>query len=1118
MDFLLICLLSNIVEGYALHGTYVMILGNIMTRGGRKYVDKARGKSKSVSKKRELDEAHGKSTIDSSDSGSHCGFIFNKGKRAAGNAHYSESEAMSDEHTTDKSNDREQKNKRRRKLSTNFLDNMLTEGKKRTSYRCNLRTCISELNDLRFDEEHLLQIRRTPIWLMFKAIYQSDTNKLMSRYPKYENNIRELMLAFDHNVDKFVVGPEIISLTSKDVQLIFGLSGGAKSIPLKLADYKVAPWFKRCFRKEIELLKGKFVLYKPTIYKKLKAVLEMRDCTSCLDAARLTHMYLLAAVLAPNQNASIAPHLAGYLEHFEEICDYDWCGYVVEMLIQQIKNTKNLKAGGCTMLLLFWFCEHTNLVRPWNEVGFPRFLKWDLNDLEKQLSRYKVTTLDGSYVNVKLKTTPREHQQFHALHSFWEKDQNQSQILPSIEGCPDTFGTYSNENEVSYAKQEPSPSNYETDDGVNATADLKDPSTSKQMSSRRKFETSLVVRSSENCDSTKEMPIRDKMGSCQVKKPRSSVLRHKNYSGGPQSRKAGNEVPVRTGLINEELNNIAQQLEEARQIDNTVIEETGIIADENEGVQVAVRYGLINEELNKSVQQLEEARQIISEKDNTLESFKEQLQNLETELSEKMKAAEKKYESSMKTEREKHEEEMKAKDRALESLKEELKNLETELSERMKAAEEKYKSEMKTEREKHEKEMKAKEEKCEREIKAEKEKHAREVMFEVEKHEMEMKAKDSQIELLRAGAVLLQNRVKSLTDPTLTQLYEYTDVDMREKTPVVTKHKSNRYPQPGSLAKRVKSRSTNEERKVVEITPQPSTREIIYIHENENQRVVKAEKESKQIFKMDESCDAVRKTEQRTKDTLNSYWKNDGPGKVVWLGMSALAHATVKDMLTILHHERFNDSIIDAWADILSIMYEETEFFHSTTIFPSICWDLVLRNKNEKTLKGMVDDKLDTVKNEDVLVFPLLVKQTKDGSVRGLGDHWTILILDLKQLQWSFYNSMRPRKGSVDNHLKGAFYMVEYVENKLGEIFKIKNPHHRFCRGLIKQPESVACLQQYPGTLDCGVIVCLQIELTLLRTQKKTGTLSKNKAAEYRARMVNWFVHAAEVVPSHPNV
>ncbi|KAL8481781.1 hypothetical protein ACS0TY_028074 [Phlomoides rotata] len=98
-----------------------------------------------------------------------------------------------------------------------------------------------ELNDLRFDEEHLVEIRRTPFWQMFKSIYQSDTTKLMRRCYKHETNIRELMLTFDHHAEKFVVGPELINLTSIDVQLIFGLIGGSKSIPLKNFEYKVAP-------------------------------------------------------------------------------------------------------------------------------------------------------------------------------------------------------------------------------------------------------------------------------------------------------------------------------------------------------------------------------------------------------------------------------------------------------------------------------------------------------------------------------------------------------------------------------------------------------------------------------------------------------------------------------------------------------------------------------------------------------------------------------------------------------------------------------------------------------------------------------------------------------------
>ncbi|KAL8484150.1 hypothetical protein ACS0TY_026738 [Phlomoides rotata] len=223
--------------------------------------------------------------------------------------------------------------------------------KRTTCYRSNLRTMIKELNDLEFDDCHINEIRKTPFWFLFRAIYKCDVHKLMKRTEKHEETLREIMLAFDHNIDKFVVGRESISLTSRDVQLIFGVGSGLKYIPLRESKYEVVPWVRRCIRKDIERANGNFVLYKTIIYQRLQKVFERQDEISCVDAGRLTHSYLLVVQLAPNQNASIAPHLAGYLENLGTVCNYDWCTYIVDMLVHQIKETKTLKVGGCIILL-----------------------------------------------------------------------------------------------------------------------------------------------------------------------------------------------------------------------------------------------------------------------------------------------------------------------------------------------------------------------------------------------------------------------------------------------------------------------------------------------------------------------------------------------------------------------------------------------------------------------------------------------------------------------------------------------------------------------------------------------------------------------------------------------
>ncbi|KAL8508433.1 hypothetical protein ACS0TY_018891 [Phlomoides rotata] len=126
----------------------------------------------------------------------------------------------------------------------------------------------------------------------------------------------------------------------------------------------------------------------------------MDDRTSIKDVARLTFCYMLTVVFTPNQNGSMSWHLTSYMENFDKIDIYNWSQFIVDMLMAQIKSSKTLKAGGCAMLLPYWICEHTNLIRPIEELEFPRFLKWDLNELHDKLCTIKLTTLDRRYVRL----------------------------------------------------------------------------------------------------------------------------------------------------------------------------------------------------------------------------------------------------------------------------------------------------------------------------------------------------------------------------------------------------------------------------------------------------------------------------------------------------------------------------------------------------------------------------------------------------------------------------------------------------------------------------------------------------------------------------------------------
>ncbi|KAL6577278.1 hypothetical protein OROMI_011554 [Orobanche minor] len=294
--------------------------------------------------------------------------------------------------TSDYSSDSVEVRKTKRLLPTNCFGKLKIE-KGITYYRSNLRTATSSIHELTFSASHLKALRRIPSWYMFEAIHKHGGERMMSRCDKSEEVIRNILLSYDQESDHFILGGKELQLTGRDVALIFGIVRGTKKIPFKKPNARNAKWVKRNFEKDTESS-----LKKTLIFNRMASILDRTDETSVEDVARLMHCYLMASVLTPGQSSPVSWYLTDYLEDLEGAMTYDWCGYIAAILQNGIRNTRNLKIGGCAMLLPYWLCEHTSLVEPSRKVLFPRFMKWDLQKLLKRNFHVHLSYIDPSYV------------------------------------------------------------------------------------------------------------------------------------------------------------------------------------------------------------------------------------------------------------------------------------------------------------------------------------------------------------------------------------------------------------------------------------------------------------------------------------------------------------------------------------------------------------------------------------------------------------------------------------------------------------------------------------------------------------------------------------------------
>ncbi|CAL5398497.1 unnamed protein product [Camellia sinensis] len=127
---------------------------------------------------------------------------------------------------------------------------------------------------------------------------------------------------------------------------------------------------------------------------------------------------------------------------------------------------------------------------------------------------------------------------------------------------------------------------------------------------------------------------------------------------------------------------------------------------------------------------------------------------------------------------------------------------------------------------------------------------------------------------------------------------------------------------------------------------------------------------------------------KKSRQNLIAHW--DQP---VWQGSHHGTYVYLNDIDKILKGQYLAGIIIDAYAEHLLAQKQQTTSF----IFISSCHHL-LTTKDEEARKRMLNKMMPKVMKARYLLFPIHQKF-----------HWTILVLDIEEAAWKFYNSMRPR-------------------------------------------------------------------------------------------------------------
>ncbi|CAL5341048.1 unnamed protein product [Camellia sinensis] len=203
---------------------------------------------------------------------------------------------------------------------------------------------------------------------------KTDLNQ--HEFQKCDDIVMRIIQTFVPDKSAFMIGGKHIELRSIDMQLIFGIQGGKKSLDLSHGPRLPTDFIQRRCPKiaRINLKTTKELL--------MDALLG--DTThDHQDVAKLLSLCLCGKLFFATSGETVRWGFVWVVEDLDNMKAYDWAGAICTTLMESIKGfySKLEKVTRCVTALLFWICEHTNLIQADRGDGFPRFIKWNINKL-----------------------------------------------------------------------------------------------------------------------------------------------------------------------------------------------------------------------------------------------------------------------------------------------------------------------------------------------------------------------------------------------------------------------------------------------------------------------------------------------------------------------------------------------------------------------------------------------------------------------------------------------------------------------------------------------------------------------------------------------------------------
>ncbi|KAM2449589.1 hypothetical protein PS1_019677 [Malus domestica] len=270
-------------------------------------------------------------------------------------------------------------------------------------YRCNVFGFANAMQlyrpMLQQRQDVINHLAETPFWSLIK-FYMDDEIVATDRKKKSDMDLIKIIQCYDSKQQRFKFGDhEPKAITSEDVVQIFGLNNQGVELPntdkstKNMKDSIVKTYF----------AKQKIVKKKDIVEAYQKSVQD-KTPEGAKATASIICVHLLQSLLFATSGTYIAWSFITICGALDQISKYNWAKGVRDYLFKRInKSKKKRKNGeesattsGCTALILYWICLHTNLVETISgrENMIPAIGRWDITKIHKAIRDIRVEEIE----------------------------------------------------------------------------------------------------------------------------------------------------------------------------------------------------------------------------------------------------------------------------------------------------------------------------------------------------------------------------------------------------------------------------------------------------------------------------------------------------------------------------------------------------------------------------------------------------------------------------------------------------------------------------------------------------------------------------------------------------